>query len=390
MKFDSRRVWLSLNRGFTLTAVVYFLLHIVEVFVGEPTTPLLERLPLAWVWYWPKLFFSRSANTTDRDLFFALVVNIIVYTIAFYGISLLADGRTTNKKIRSAGKNLCATISLLILAAGSQSVMGEQRVPLTPEAILRKTADRYASCSSYQDIGIVTVTYDIASGRRIDEQPFKLFFARPQRLRAEWIDAYLPIPKLNVLWSNGNGTFFYREPNRFEKEASLANGIVAVAGISHGAGYTIPRLLTPEMDTTALTDLKNLTLVGEELFEHELCYRLRGLDSGEDVNELWISKGDFLLRKKTTHTAFEDFSTVAEEIHRDIKVNRPISNEIFDFKPPIPLNNPTDAKEGGILYAPPASHLWFRKLSFAKWPLLWVLGGVIMAAIMALFKKYFD
>jgi hypothetical protein len=89
MKVNAGRLWLSLKRAFTLTCVVYFLIEFIEIFSGDPIVPLLKRLPLAWVWYWPKLFLSRGAIVTDRDLFVSLALNIAAYTVVIYAISWL-------------------------------------------------------------------------------------------------------------------------------------------------------------------------------------------------------------------------------------------------------------------------------------------------------------
>jgi hypothetical protein len=87
------RLWLSLKRAFTVTAAVYFVLTIVALFVGDPMTPLLNRFPLAWIWYWPKLFLWSGATVTDRDLIVSLALNIVAYTTLIYAISYLMDQR---------------------------------------------------------------------------------------------------------------------------------------------------------------------------------------------------------------------------------------------------------------------------------------------------------
>lgn len=243
--------------------------------------------------------------------------------------------------------------SFLIATVLCGGVIGGQTRKLTPEVILKKTAARYATYSSYSDVGVVITTYDEATRGRIEKQPFSLFFNRPNRFRVEWLDYDLQKDgRKNVVWSNGEATFVYWEPKTFEKKQSLEMGIAAAAGVSSGAAYTIPRLLIPEIEGWALNDLKKPTLVGEEIFEGELCYRIKGFDSGGDLNEVWIGKRDSLIRKVTTHSTFETYSTVEEEIHRNIQVDRPIQKDIFDFKPPIALSSPKVYQDGEVLYAP--------------------------------------
>jgi len=42
---------------------------------------------------------------------------------------------------------------------------------------------RYAALSSYQDEGIVVTNYDEATGGKIEKQPFKTLFKRPNLFR---------------------------------------------------------------------------------------------------------------------------------------------------------------------------------------------------------------
>jgi outer membrane lipoprotein-sorting protein len=254
--------------------------------------------------------------------------------------------------------------SLLAAVLCSGVIEGQTR-KLTPEVILKKTAARYATYSSYSDVGVVITTYDEATAGRIEKQPFRLFFSRPNKFLVEWLDYYLQKDgRKNVVWSDGKAAFAYWEPDTFEKKQNLEMGIAAATGVSSGAAYTIPRLLIPEIEGWALNDLKKPTLVGEEVFEGELCYRIKGFDSGGDPNEVWIGKRDSLVRKVTTHSSFEAFSTVQEEIHRNIRVNQPIPNDTFDFKPPIALSSPRVSQDGEVLYTP-GSPRW-NELSSAE------------------------
>lgn len=227
-----------------------------------------------------------------------------------------------------------------------------QKRSTTPQAILKKAAERYAALSSYQDVGVVIITYDEGTSGGIEKQPFKLFFNRPNQFRFEWIDyGSQRNGRLRIVWSEGKETFTYWEPDKYEKEESLEMAIAGATGVSSGAAYHIPNLLMPEMDGWVTTDLKKTTLLGEEMFEGELCYRIKGFDPRQNVNEVWIGKRDFLVRKLTSHSTFEDFTSVQEEIHRNIKTNQ-IAPQVFAFKPPIALNDPKAAKDGEVLYEP--------------------------------------
>ncbi|HEV2912142.1 MAG TPA: DUF2092 domain-containing protein [Pyrinomonadaceae bacterium] len=207
-------------------------------------------------------------------------------------------------------------------------------------------AENYATCSSYQDTGVVETTHHEAFSGRIQKMPFKIYFKRPNLLRVEWVD-YFPWEdgRTKIIWSNGKETFNYWEPDRYEKDESLSLGIASATGISSGAAHTIPSLLLEEIGGFLLTELSDLSLVGEEVFENELCYRISGKHPSGDVYELWIGKRDFLLRKEKTQTNYTDYYTIEEQIHRNIKINGPIPAETFNFKPPIALTQRKESEE---------------------------------------------
>lgn len=229
-------------------------------------------------------------------------------------------------------------LSLLISLLCFSSAAVSQESKLSPRLILKRMAENYAACSSYQDTGVHETTYHEATSGRIEKMPFKLYFKRPNLLRFEWID-YAPWRdgRTKIVWSNGSETFTYWEPDTYEKDESLSMGIAGATGISRGAAHTIPSLLLEEIGGFELTDLTDLSLVGEEVFENEPCYRISGKHPAGDVYELWIGKRDFLLRKERTRTDEKDQYIIEEEIHRDIKINGHIVAETFNFKPPIAL-----------------------------------------------------
>ena len=223
---------------------------------------------------------------------------------------------------------------------------------LSAEAILKKAAESYAVLFSYQDSGIVTTTYDEPTGGRVDKLPFKLFFSRPDSVRCEWLDYYLDASgRLSVVWSNPKGTFLYRQPDRYETRSTLELGIATATGISSSACYDVPRLLIPEINGWAVTNLKETKLVGEEIFEGESCYQITGYDFHGVRNDVWIGKRDFLIRKLRSSSASGELSITQEQVHRDIKINQSLTPAVFNFQPSIALRDPT-SNQGGILYEP--------------------------------------
>ncbi|HST22978.1 MAG TPA: DUF2092 domain-containing protein [Blastocatellia bacterium] len=229
-------------------------------------------------------------------------------------------------------------VALISVAYLSGLGFGQQR-KITSQTIMNRMAQRYANCSSYQDVGVVETTHNEANSARIERMPFKTYFVRPQFFRFEWID-YFPWKDglTNIVWCNGKDSFTYLEPDTYEKEEYLGRGIAGATGISRGSAHTISRLLmAEEMSGFALTELTSLALVGEDQVEGELCYRVNGIHPFGDIYELWISKKDYLLRKLREKTTDKDYTTTKEVTYRNIKLNEIIAKDVFNFKPPIAL-----------------------------------------------------
>ena len=233
---------------------------------------------------------------------------------------------------------LILTLMLLCLAGGA----GAQGRRPDAREVVRKMAESYAACKSYQDTGVVETTYHEETEGRIEKMPFKTYFKRPNQFRFEWTDfVSWKAGRTSIIWSNATGVFTFWDPDRYEKDEDLSMGIAGATGVSHGAAHTVPRLLLPtEIGGFALTELKDLSLAGEEVFEGEPCYKITGKHPFGFVYEMWISKRDFLLRKQKDQSSGKDgaLKTEQEEIHRNIKINLPIADELFNFKPPIPLS----------------------------------------------------
>lgn len=198
-------------------------------------------------------------------------MNIAAYTGVFYGYHLHVaeiskNGTQTEMKSRwlVAKTCLCFIVGVFVAISVCPDADGQQRT-LTPQAILKKTAEVYASCSSFQDVGLVVTTFEESTGQRVESQPFKLFFSRPTRFRFEWVDFnQKKNGLLNVVWSNGEAAFTYWEPDRYEKTQSLKLGIAGASGVSSGAAHTMPSLLMPQMRMWAVTDLSGSALVGDQ------------------------------------------------------------------------------------------------------------------------------
>ena len=244
---------------------------------------------------------------------------------------------TKSTMLRSA----CVTVGLLLTA----SVVRPQEKP-TARSLLNQMAEKYSRLVSYQDEGEVVTTYDEETGGRIEKLPFKTSFKRPNLFRFEWTDYFLSkLGKKRVVWSNGKDAFTYWEPDRYEKEEYLGLAIAGATGVSSGSAHTVSRLLiADEVSGFSVTELKDPSLLGEEIFEGVMCYHIKGAHPHGEFYELWIGKSDLLLRKVRQETKDADKVRTEEEIRRNIHVDDQIANALFDYKPPIALTPREDSK----------------------------------------------
>ena len=95
MKSTPRLVWTSLKRAFQVITFLYLLISLCDIFVGDQRTPLLQRVRLAWVLYWPKLLLSQRPEITDRDLLVSLSVDLVVFSTAIFFTLWLRTRRQT-------------------------------------------------------------------------------------------------------------------------------------------------------------------------------------------------------------------------------------------------------------------------------------------------------
>lgn len=106
-------------------------------------------------------------------------------------IYLLASQRSDGRENKTVTRinNICFLTFFLLVLLFSFSLNGQsQQRKLTPQEIIRKMAQVYASCSSYQETGVVETTFDEVTSGRIEKKPFKTYFKRPALFRFEWID----------------------------------------------------------------------------------------------------------------------------------------------------------------------------------------------------------
>jgi outer membrane lipoprotein-sorting protein len=237
----------------------------------------------------------------------------------------------------------CLALTVAILSSGFP-VTAQTPGKTDATTILNNMVRMYSRLASYQDEGILITTIDEPTGGTIEKMPFKTFFKRPKLFRFEWTDFTITkLGQLHVIWFNGKEAFTYWEPDLYEKNESVGLAIAGATGISSGTATTVSDLLMPD-EVGGSSLLKRLTkpsLVGEEVFEGVLCYRVQAIDTDESV-ELWVGKTDLLLRKVKRETKDGDGLRTREEIRRKIRVDQSIPEVVFNYKPPIAITPKED------------------------------------------------
>lgn len=243
---------------------------------------------------------------------------------------------------------------------------GQTPVP-NPQEIIREVIARYERITSYQDSGVVRTLpgdpsliaasrsprYRQAAPREETLVSFKIYYARPRRLRFEWRNHRRRMTRDAAVWSDGERVYDWR-PSRLPGDDSftLFSGAglryyIGEAGNSKsGAAFHIPSLLIDDAETPSfayfLKGMEGLSLLREELIDGEPCHVIKGQMTRAPW-VLWVGKGSRLLRKmRTVYTTASFHETlekgmidavIAEEVHRDIKVNERIPEAVFKRRP---------------------------------------------------------
>lgn len=235
-----------------------------------------------------------------------------------------------------------------------------------PHKILKEMILLYANAESYQDNGTVTVVsgdptflagsdnarFENASSQNNDIVTFRFYFARPGMFRFEWENSFLPVSRTSVVWSDGKQAYGWlpmmpAKDGRFTlyNAMDLKGNVVQSTRLSAGAIFSVPSLLDRDIAYSTFADMlismKAVRLLREEPFDGEICYVIEGRIS--DVPKLlWVGKESRLLRKTRTSYSSNSFhdkmakksgdTLIAEEIHRNIKINERIPKEVFNYK----------------------------------------------------------
>jgi len=264
-----------------------------------------------------------------------------------------------------------SAVTLFLFCIGSVA-HGQATAP-TAQIILKKMVARYASASSYQDSGEVRVVPDSpalasffwgnlqqASFRDDRLVSFKTYYSSPRMFRFEWKSFLRPTSREAIVWFDGEVAYSWM-PRIYPKNGDgftlssrtdLRSLLEEARGSSVGANYSVPSLLIKDATYFSFADMlrfaSQLSLRGEETFDGETCYVIKARIY-EVPWMLWIGKESNLLRKtRTSYTHGRSFDDpqkrpgnkyVAEEVHRDIRINESMSKSIFKYRPQLQVQD---------------------------------------------------
>lgn len=205
------------------------------------------------------------------------------------------------------------------------NVQAQDETP-NAQALLQKMAKTYASIRSYSDT--TSANYRQPDGAEGAQAEAKIWFVRPSlfRIDAQSKRAADAPPKREVMWADGETARAWTIASAVTMRPKIQ---LAGSKMFGTYAYHIPTLLEESYGgPRRLHQLDSPTLNGQEAIDGIDCYRIKG-DWQGDPYEVWLGKTDSLVHKLAA-----DYKGYAmEELHRDIRINAPISKEIFDFKP---------------------------------------------------------
>jgi hypothetical protein len=230
---------------------------------------------------------------------------------------------------------------------------------------------RYENLVSYQDSGVVKTRVaeplgisnldgrylGAASFQEETIVVFKTYFKRPRMFRFEWKSPFLHSSREAIIWSDGRRALQWMPDNsRRTERFTLYDGgdlefyFGQAKASSAGSIFFVPTLLMNEASPFPFANMlaiaTELSLLREEQCDGETCFVIKCNMSGAPWT-LWVGKTSYLLRKTRTvymSGSFDDRkviskSLIAEEIHRNIRINRKIPRVVFQFKPKLQAND---------------------------------------------------
>ena len=167
----------------------------------------------------------------------------------------------------------CAAEPLPVARVARRGV-DEPKLP-TAEAIVREMLATYASASSYEDVGEVTVRSSGARPFAIDETFTTAFVRTIREFRFEFHNDYGP-SRDYVIWSAGDHTFsrWNLKDHTDAFGTDLGGAVAGATGVSLGAANTVPAMLMPDRIGGGTFTFYPVTLLGSATVDQHACWQV--------------------------------------------------------------------------------------------------------------------
>lgn len=221
---------------------------------------------------------------------------------------------------------------LLPMLAAGQKINSNA---LTAQEILQRMAKAYATCESYNDVGVVKTVFFEDNGNRVTTRPFATAFVRPNHFRYQYENIESEGEALiYIIWANGNEVQTWWDVNPgIQKKRNLGSAVAGATGVSGCSAHNVPALLLPDrIDGRKLSELSDAKRVEDEKIDGIDCFRIRGKEE-DDVTVLWIDKRTCILRMIKSNHKFPDFRTETMTSYH-AAFNRRITDKMLEFNPP--------------------------------------------------------
>jgi hypothetical protein len=282
---------------------------------GDPPSPgmPLTRVSGDQAW-WYEFYFRYAADEATLKPMWGISRRILAWGAA--------------RAVRASAGNPGRFNAAFVLAQVDPAAPERFDEALRPVVIAACSDAAYATCSSYQDIGL----HKGNIGRR-DETVSYTAFSRPRQLRFEYLSQH-PMQSTfsmrGVIWQNGgNANMWWTLRPAIEESPDLTMPIASFTGVSSSLAYTVPmRLLGKGRGGISVTELKP-----DDVCDGRACYHIRQR-LGTWIEDVWIDKSTFGILRIERGQPFKDIT-----VYRP-RFNVPVDALAFQFDPARQENTP--------------------------------------------------
>ena len=200
--------------------------------------------------------------------------------------------------------------------------------------ILKRMAEVYAECTTYQDRGVVeSVILDEGRGKRTERVPFTTAFVRPDRFRYE-CKARRGEEEFDrcLAWRQGEDVRSWWDVTQETDVDALPAAMSSAWGVTNGSATTIPGLLLPEeWPVVLLRALLDVERMEDDVLDGLPCFVIHGTWAGRSMTS-WVDQTSHLLRRTLTQDGFRTQTTTTYQPVLDGE----IPDSLLVFDPPVP------------------------------------------------------